>query len=257
MSFDFFNTSHLAFGTKLYTAFLTLENLAKEAEKNLDQVFQDQKIFDLYMNKNYQVPRPTKPTSPCRVNEVYDFLNDKAVYITKLTYKEEMLKVGINLYNRNNDRITRLTGETTIKEGYCFYKSEAVSNENVDRPLYFAKDLSEVQGMILFQYRIDNNNIINLIGSTAELGLIPNDINNYTGISLGDTVAGINKTYKSHDYECILVVGRTNNIDVHKNGKRILRGQGNLCMRCCIVYLKPEDVISGTYEYIQRINYLY
>ena len=30
MSFDFFNTSYLAFGSKLYAAFATLENLVKE-----------------------------------------------------------------------------------------------------------------------------------------------------------------------------------------------------------------------------------
>ena len=54
MSFDFFNTSYLAFGSKLYAAFVTLENLIMEAEDNLEQVKSDQAIYDEYLNKNYQ-----------------------------------------------------------------------------------------------------------------------------------------------------------------------------------------------------------
>ena len=51
MSFDFFNTSLLAFGSKLYAAFVTLDALIREAESNVNQVISDQAIFNEYLNK--------------------------------------------------------------------------------------------------------------------------------------------------------------------------------------------------------------
>ena len=53
MSFDYFNTSYLAFGQKLYSAFATLDSLAKEAKLNIDKIMTYQSLFDDYLNKNY------------------------------------------------------------------------------------------------------------------------------------------------------------------------------------------------------------
>ena len=66
MSFDYFNTSYLAFGQKLYSAFATLDSLAKEAKLNIDKIMTYQSLFDDYLNKNYSVPIPQNPESPCR-----------------------------------------------------------------------------------------------------------------------------------------------------------------------------------------------
>ena len=128
MSFDYFNTSYLAFGQKLYSAFATLDSLAKEAKLNIDQVMTYQSLFDDYLNKNYSVPIPQNPESPCRSDNFFDIIDDKPIYINKLTSTQDGIDVQLILVNRTNDRVTRLTGSTSLKEGYCYYKTEAPSN---------------------------------------------------------------------------------------------------------------------------------
>lgn len=254
MSFDFFNTSYLAFGSKLYAAFVTLENLVKEAEDNLKQVKSDQAIYDEYLNKNYQVPKPASSSAPCRVDELFDIVNDKPVYIRKLQYVDGVLSVDVGLFNRSNNRITRLIGSTGAKSGYCYYSSEAVSNTNPERELQFVDDISKVKGTVLFEYRIDSSNVINIIGSVSSLFLIPSDISPYTSMSLGERVATIG-SYTTQDYECLCIIGKENDILVNLNGTTILKGQGRNDVRHCIVYAKKGATISGTYAEIYRINY--
>ena len=84
----------------------------------------------------------------------HDIVNDKPVYIRKLQYVNGVLSVDVGLFNRSNSRITRLTGSTGAKSGYCYYSSEAVSNTNPDRELKFVDNISQVVGTVLFQYRI-------------------------------------------------------------------------------------------------------
>lgn len=254
MSFDFFNTSYLAFGSKLYAAFVTLENLVKEAENNFAQIKADQAIYDEYLNKNYQVSKPSKGTAPCRVNELFDIVNDKPIYIKRIDYVNNLFTVEIGLFNRSNNRITVLKGSTGAKSGYCYYTSEAVSNKNPNRELKFVESQSQVKGAILFQYRIDSSGVVNISGSVSNLYLIPSDISQYTNISLGERVATIG-SYKAQDYECLCIIGKENDILVKLNGTTILKGQGRNNVRHCIVYVKKGATISGTYSEIYRINY--
>lgn len=254
MSFDFFNTSYLAFGSKLYAAFVTLENLVKEAEDNLKQVKSDQVIYDEYLNKNYQVPKPASGSAPCRVNELFDIVNDKPVYIRKIQYVNGVLSVDVGLFNRSNNRITRLIGSTGARSGYCYYSSEAVSNTNPERELKFVDNISKVRGTVLFEYRIDSSDVINIVGSVSNLFLIPSDISQYTSMNLGERVATIG-SYTTQDFECLCIIGKENDILVKLDGTTILKGQGRNNVRHCIVYAKKGATISGTYAEIYRINY--
>lgn len=254
MSFDFFNNSYLAFGSKLTTAFNTLENMIVAAERNLEQVIKDQDLYKEYYNRNYLVPRPISPTSPCRANEIFDVMNDKNVYLNKLKYNGVNLEACIGLFNRSNNRITRLEGTTDLKEGYAFYSSEAISNSNVDRELKFVSDFEDVKGILLFQYRIGLDGTINLVGSVSNLYLIPESINYLTGMSFGSKVSS-GGSYTAQDFECLCVIGKENNIEVKLDGTTILKGQGHNCVRHCIIYAKKGAKITGTYDSIYRINY--
>ena len=86
------------------------------------------------------------------------------------------------------------------------------------------------------------------------LFLIPNDISQYTNISLGERVATIG-SYTAQDYECLCIIGKENDLLVKLNGTTILKGQGRNMVRHCIVYAKKGATISGTYSEIYRINY--
>ena len=254
MSCGFFDAAYLGFGCKVYAAFVTGESLVKEAEDNLKQVKSDQAIYDEYLNKNYQVPKPATGSAPCRVNELFDIVNDKPVYIRKIQYVNGVLSVDVGLFNRSNNRITRLTGSTGAKSGYCYYSSEAVSNTNPERELKFVDNISKVRGTVLFEYRIDSSDVINIVGSVSNLFLIPSDISQYTSMSLGERVATIG-SYTTQDYECLCIIGKENDILVKLDGTTILKGQGRNNVRHCIVYAKKGATISGTYAEIYRINY--
>lgn len=255
MTFDFFETSYLAFGNKLNTAFNTIDNLVKEAQDNLQQVFINQSVMQQYVNRNYRVAKPSQAFNPCRSDELYDLLNDKDVYINTLKYSENRLNVNIFIFNKSNNKVTRLTDSTTLKEGYCFY-TESVSNVAPDGNLEFVSAPELGTGKLLFQYRVDMDNNVCIVGSPTALGLIPNGIHQYTSLSKATgTLASSNSSYTATECMCVCVVGNTNDLLVKVNGATIMQGQGNSCVRHCILYLQKGDTVSGRYNNIFRIKY--
>lgn len=261
MSFDYFNNSMLAFGTKITRAFRTLEKLELEAEANVAQVIKDQEVFSEYIDRNYQVARPTRDESPVRTDEVFNILNDKEVYIRRLEYSDNKLRVDLTLFNRSNNRITRLSGETSKKKGYVYFKS-SLSNQRPEGTLKFEDEPYLTDSDLLFQYRIDNLGNVNLIGDTSNLSLIPNELIQYNSISKGATLATDNEKYVSKDYQAVCIVGQKikdgkGHTLINLNGKPIYGTSAPITryMGFAIVYLKPDDVITGKYSTIFRINY--
>lgn len=253
MTFDFFNTSNLAFGAKLTGAFTQLANLEAAARKHLEIVDERSRIIDEYINRNYAVARPTNKERPCRTNEIFTLINDIKFRIDRLEYTDSKIKVKVHIFTSNNSRITVAEGESELKEGFIFY-TMAKSNSAVNTELKFVKDIKEGTGNLLFEYRIDGNDIINIKGSdVANLGLIPKDSSQYTSISKGEVI--YEDEYTAKDYECVCVVGERDNLLVELNDEVIMKGQGKHCIRHCIVYLKPDDKITGTFSKIFKVNY--
>lgn len=256
MPFNYFNPSNLAFGSKLTTAFTQLNNLADSAEENLEQVLQQQEFLDMYGDKNYPCARPTQPHNPVRSTEFFDLLNDRPIIINKLLYDSEtkLIKCDITLFDRVTNRITRGKGETELKEGYCYVR-KAVSNTSSLRELTFTEESSYGQGIELFRFRLDSDDNLNIIGNLTQLNLIPFDSTQYKSLSKGATLAGDSQPYTATDYECVCIVGKHRDINVKFNGVTILAGQGNVVLRNCILYLKPNDTISGSYSKIFKVHY--
>lgn len=250
MTFDFFNTSNLAFGSKITNAFNTLEELAADAEANLAQVFEDQEFFDQYKNRNYQVPVPLKPEAPCRTDELFNFVNDSAV-IKQLEYSNNTLKVRINLFDKASNRYTIASGETTLKQGYA-YVTPSISNEDASKIITFTEDKNALQGILLFQYRIDYANNINLIGNLPNLQLSANEYTQYKSLSIG---SNITFPYTASENECICVIGKMNDLLVNLNNRKIIEGHGYDNVRHAILYLKKGDVVSGNLASGFKIKY--
>lgn len=236
MAYDFFNTSNTAFGSRLTGAFLNLNKLADDAEIMCKEVFDRWDSYMGFIGRNYLVPRPTDPANPVRANELYELLGDLYLHIQKLEYKNGKLNVIINKFTPRNNRISKLSLSTSDKEGYIFYK-ESVSNQNPVGTLKRYANMSEGIGTFLFQYRVGNNNIVNLVGDLSEARLLPFDFSQYSSISSYDVLKsypiedmykrfdgqmeyyGTSKsfTYKPSDDECILAIGS-------QSGMRIKRG---------------------------------
>lgn len=121
MSFDFFNTSNLAFGNKLTTAFKQLFNNLQQAEDNITNVLERQSIYNDFVFKNYIVGNPSTPTSPCRSNEILNIVKHadisspvKLECIGDNENASDILTINLNIYNTSSNIVTNILGSTNI-----------------------------------------------------------------------------------------------------------------------------------------------
>lgn len=121
MSFDLFNTSNLAFGNKLTTAFKQLFNNLQQAEDNITSVLERQSIYNDFVFKNYIVGTPSTPTSPCRSNEILNIVKhsdiSSPVKLECIGDNEEtsdILTINLNVYDNSTNIVTNIIGSTNI-----------------------------------------------------------------------------------------------------------------------------------------------
>lgn len=243
MSFDFFNTSHLAFGSKLTQAFTELEKQLEFSKDSIVRLQDYLNAVDLYTNRNYRAPVPSSETSPVRTNELFDVFNDKSCYIKDLYFNtnDNLVHVELLLYDQTNNLFTAAAGTSSIKEGYCYVK-KSMSNNYPIQTLSFTKTVDSSKGIMLFQYRVDNRNQLNLKNVNSIMLISAADDNEFKNIGFD---GNIGFPYTASDYECICAVGHTDNFWCDLNGRRICQGQGWVSKRCIFLYLKPGDVVNG------------
>lgn len=118
MTFDFFNTSDLAFGGKLTSAFKQLFNKIEQAEDNIDSVLERQAIYSDYFFKNYIVGEPTNATNPCRTNEILNIIKNKKGNISVVLGNDangnSIATVRANIYDFTNNIVTIIQDSFTI-----------------------------------------------------------------------------------------------------------------------------------------------
>jgi len=255
MTFEYFNTSSLAFGSKITAAFRQLENNMTYAINSVDAILGDLEFYQQFITKNYRVPAPIRATMAARTNELYAIVDDMNK-INYLSFNDNTLFATILYYNPTNHRITRATGSTTIREGYA-YVSPSPSNTKLTRTIRFSSS-STAQGneILLFQYRVDPEGRIFLVGDLrTSLKLYPQDATQYKSLSKGD---GITLPYTANDYECLCIVGHRNFLDVQVNGETIIKGDGGGAydnINHAIIYVKKGDVVSGSAQFAFKVRY--
>ena len=77
MPFNYFNPSHLAFGSKLTRAFRQLESLTDDVENLIENYSDNLRFFFQYVNRNYRIPFPVSGDSPAQVDQLFDLINDE------------------------------------------------------------------------------------------------------------------------------------------------------------------------------------
>lgn len=261
MTFDFFNTSNLAFGKKLTQAFQTLNDLADNSEMAVDNAIQNLEYYKQYGELNYQAPVPVNLTSPARVNEIFAVIDGYKVF-KQLQYQNELLSVEYIYFTQQNSKITLASGSTTLKEGYAFI-TPSISNSNIQRAIRFSEE-NDPKGAeeLLFQFRIDNNGKINFSGDLqSSIGFYSYDATQYRELVKGDAIT---LPYTATDYECICVVGTDLNIEISKDGTTSLSGRAKSNVdgeydynTYTIVYLKPKQRLTGVYSKAFKVNYSY
>lgn len=249
MSFDFFNTSHLAFGSKLTAVFKQLEKIRGEAQLNLDQVLKDQEIYNQYIARNYQVPVPATLDSPCRVDEVFQII-DAPFIVKEFSYSEGKLNISILTFNSTTLRITVASGSTELKSGSAYYE-QSISNLVTGREIKFVNKGTATTGKKLFDFRIDENGYICLEDINEYIQ--PSDYSHYSSVTDGGNVS---IPYTAQGYECVIAVGGLGDTDIKLNDTTILGywGSGQM-QRFVVVYMKEGDVLSGNISYAFKVKY--
>lgn len=257
MSFEYFNTSHLAFGSKLTRAFRQLEKMFNDANENISIYIQNLDVIGEYVNRNYRCPFPTKPDMAVRCSELFDLINDEYV-IKEAEYKDGTLKIALNTFDRDTNRMNIISGSTDLREGYAYYHP-SISNTNPASIIEFTQEQDSAKGLCLFKYRVDDNNFINIIdGSSDVIDFKIGNMDKINSISLGNNIT---LPYTATDYCCVAVFGVKTyywgtSFSVQLNGETIAESNGDGHKNTCFVYLKPNDVLNASvYSYAKLVNY--
>lgn len=274
MTYDFFNTSNLAFGNKLTKAFLNLTKTTDDVYIKCQEIFDRWDAYQGYLNRNYAVPRPQEADNPVRSNEIYDLLRTEPFHIETMKYADGKLQIVIHKFNANTNRISKLTLNTTAKSGYVFYR-ESTSNQSGIGKLQRVASMADGVGIFLFQYRIDSDNIVNIIDDASDLKLIPFDSAQYSTLTLetlisnplkrnfieygddevwtaGDGEWGVDGntlyTYKVPEDMCLLAVGSNNFLRVYRGNTVIFKYENAYQqIRPFIIYAKKGETYNFRY----------
>lgn len=156
MTFDFFNTSDLAFGGKLTSAFKQLFNKCKQAEDNIDSVLEKQAIYSDYFFKNYIVGEPTNASNPCRTNEILNIIKNKKgnifVILNNDAKGNSTVSVKANIYDFTNNIVTIIQDSFTItKEEWGVKVDTSVAGQKklFVKRYFYAKPAKDNMSMIV------------------------------------------------------------------------------------------------------------
>lgn len=273
MTFDYFNTSHLAFGSKITRAFNQLNKLTNEGQAKIDELLAIYELYNQFIDRNYPAPFPSRPDAPVRAKELFDIMNDgNSIRTIYLDEEEDELHVKVTLFNRLTNRFTVGEGTTDLKSGYAFCSS-SISNASPNREINFAEEYSDGHGRFLFQFRVDGNNNINIVGDESYNYFIPSNFDHIKDLEKGPTVLTSSRIdgtgYKAEDYEAILVVGYSYNQDsdnprkgesksdlrVKVNDVEYVDCAGWYNRQYVVVYLKPGDVLKASCKTAFKVIY--
>lgn len=270
MAFDFFNTSYLAFGTKITRAFRNLAGLLDNTSDNISLLEAQLAYYNQYMNKNYKVPVPQSGDSPVQANQIYQVLKVKPIIIKTLKkYGENGLEVAINYINDNN-KITYAYGCTDIGNGYCYAKL-STSNNTPSTKIKFvdvtsSDDIEKMNNssyIRLFKYKVQSNNDIILSNISNLLPIIPSNWDShYADYQLVDRT----EFYKGDvaPYDVMVIVTTPYESSAHtinvrtKDGEVIpILGHSNIYqpfVLCTAAYLQEGDKLTGDIGSVYEVN---
>lgn len=168
MTFDFFNTSSLAFGKNLTAAFKNLHSQFASAAETFHNSVLAAKYSDYYVDRNYQVPEPTAPDKPCRVGTLLEIL--KGAYpIGEISISGANLTINSFIYTTANERITNGTGSTTISKGYS-YLPLSNTNTRLSRNIVFSEyKMDGTSELELFKYEVVSSSVLKVSNINSEL----------------------------------------------------------------------------------------
>lgn len=179
MTFDYFNTSYLAFGDKLKKAFKSLGGLLDNGYKKADSLSAQLSFVGSYLNKNYQVANPNDEDDPCNCETIYKLLRNNPIsninilpYLLNTDESEQLkgIQVSLTFFNPTTDKLCTALGYSTtenkeITNGTCFLIPSVINNNFNGQLLFFDKNETKIVSanavkLFDFEYIPEENNIL-------------------------------------------------------------------------------------------------
>lgn len=258
MSFDYFNVGALAYGKKISAAFNSLESLATDVDKSLAYIIDVIGYYDQYIGRNYIAPEPTRSDLPVRTNELFELIGRDYQF---KTFNFNNGKVNIEFYYTHPDThvFTVAKGSSSIKKGYCYF-TPALWNANNEKTIRFSsKDDRTGNEILICRYSVLDDGVIQILtfGEPLE-NCYPYDWSQVTDILPGQSVGTfIDGKYTAQAFECLVVKQLKPYRDyaedkdlqhVYLNGQEIMWDTSHQVCNFQVLYLKPGDVVTGTFE---------
>lgn len=179
MTYDYFNTSYLAFGDKLKKAFKSLGSLLDNGYKKVDSLSTQLSFIGNYLDKNYQVTNPNSEDDPCNCDTIYKLLRNNPIsnliispHGVTINESEEFkgIQVSLVFFNPITDKLCTANGYSTtstkeIKSGTCFLIPSVINNNFEGQILFFSKDETVIVSanaikLFDFDYITEEDNIL-------------------------------------------------------------------------------------------------
>lgn len=180
MTFNYFNTSYLAFGSKLKKAFKSLGGLLDNGYKKLDSLTYQLNFINSYIGKNYQVDNPNKGTDPCNCNTIYKVLGNNPIVGLDIEKNEsnDGIKVDLIYFDRINNKLcTASNSSKNLPNGIAYLIPSSINNNFNGEIRFVNQDTSNVpatNAIKLFDYDlVKDENLIVLSNLSQYIELVP------------------------------------------------------------------------------------
>ena len=276
MTYDFFNTSYLAFGAKITRAFKSLAQLFDNSNANYASIREQLAYIGKFIGRNYAVQTPNEISKPCNCDMIYKVLAKNKIsniYITTITDDSnniDGIHLSLNCINPKTNKPTKLEGD--IRElRATVYARLSTRNNNFSGTIYYDSLDTEdddknynystnVNGNLIrlftYEYNKDESTIL-LYDINEDINITSSGYNRkYSSMSVVDRTSQLlNNEIKGR--KMLLVVTPMTSGDVSVNVKfagnanatqvgQLIQSSGGHTGRFCFpLYLNDGDVITG------------
>lgn len=139
MTYNYFNTSMLAFGLNLTNAFKSLGRKLDTLNTSLEVVKNSINENAKYDKTNYPAATPTRVDAAVRSKELYDLLDKVTIVIKNFSLEDDILTVEANLFEPQRNRLTCISGSTEVTQPgkYWILYKPSLDNNKPEKTIFF------------------------------------------------------------------------------------------------------------------------
>lgn len=259
MTYEFFNTSYLAFGIKITRAFKSLAQLFDNANKNFQSITEQLSYIGKFIGRNYAVGTPDDPDKPCNCQMIYDILKINPIsnlLILPATNDDDIIDgitLRFNAINPSTNKPTifsgtihelratvyaRLSTRNNVFSGSLYYDS--LNSDEDDKNYNYSTDVKgNMIRLFTYEYNKDEGTFL-LYNLNTDLNFLCSTYNRkYSSCNIIDRTSLLNQ--KISGRKMLIAVTKYENADI------ALKVKYNNNQDYTVVYSIPRGNKSNQY----------